>query len=352
MRLVLLFIFSTLIVFITGCNQSPPITETVVTPHSPVAISTPTITPIISLQISLQSESTIEASTENPATSQPAVASVTPSPTLPPPTSVSQAILTAHPEPTLSPEAWKMLPVVPEISDSVLQIYQRGLELGNNPRAYSKVGDCGSTPAWFLGDFDRGPRYYRLGNYQYLEAVIQEFKGSHARTSLAGRAGFNAASLLVPLWADPKQCQPTEHPLECEYRHHRPVIAFIMLGTNDIWHPQEFEPDMRKIIEYSIDNGVIPILSTKADNQEGDASINATIANLAVEYDIPLWNYWRAIQQLPDHGLQEDGIHLTWGPNQFDKPENMQKAWPVRNLTALQVLNAIWEKLAIHTQAP
>ena len=68
--------------------------------------------------------------------------------------------------PTLKPEQWKTLPVIPTVSDSVTEIYQRGIEMGNNPHAFSKIGDCGSTPAWFLGDFDRGPRYYRLGDYQ------------------------------------------------------------------------------------------------------------------------------------------------------------------------------------------
>ncbi len=252
------------------------------------------------------------------------------------------------PRPPLKPDQWKDLPAIPAISDTIVQIYQRGLELGNNPHAFSKIGDCGSTPAWFLGDFDRGAEFYRLGEYQHLQEVIAEYKGSFDRTSLAARSGFNAPSLLVPLWADRTYCQANETPLACEYRLHRPVIAFIMLGTNDVWHPTEFEPQMRKIIEFSIQNGVIPILATKADNQEGDGSINAAIARLAYEYDIPLWNYWKAADSLPNHGLQEDMAHLTWGRNFFDDPEAMSKAWPVRNLTALQMLDAVWRKVTRH----
>jgi hypothetical protein len=248
------------------------------------------------------------------------------------------------PRTPLKPDEWKNLPVVPKISDTAVGIYQRGLKLGNDPHAFSKIGDCGSTPAWFLGDFDRGPDFYRLGEYQELEAVIGEFKGSFDRTSLAARSGFNASSLFVPLWADRSQCDANETPLACEYRNHRPLIAFIMLGANDVWHPEEFEPQMRKIIEYSIENGVVPVLSTKADNQEGDYSINATIAQLAWEYDIPLWNFWLAVQDLPNKGLQEDQVHLTWGRNFFDDPDAMSKAWPVRNLTALQTLDALWRK--------
>jgi hypothetical protein len=249
------------------------------------------------------------------------------------------------PRPRFNPEQWEALPVVPEVSDTVIQIYQRGIEAGNNPHAFSKIGDCGSTPAWFLGDFDRGPEFYRLGEYEQLQAIIDEYRDSFGRTSLAARSGFNAPALLVPLWADRTHCEASESPLACEYRLHRPVIAFIMLGTNDVWHPTEFEPQMRKIIEFFIQNGVIPILSTKADNQEGDGSINATIARLAYEYDIPLWNFWKAANSLPNHGLQEDLAHLTWGRNFFDDPEAMSKAWPVRNLTALQVLDAVWRKV-------
>lgn len=245
---------------------------------------------------------------------------------------------------SLSSNAWKGLPVIPHVSDNVKTIYKRGLELGRNPGVYSKIGDCGSTPTWFMGDFDRGPKYYDLGEYQYLDEVITEFAGSHERTSLAARAGFNAPSLFVPLWSDIELCDPSEGPLECEYRVNNPIIAFIMLGANDIWHPDEFEPSMRKIIEYSIDNGVIPILSTKADNQEGDGSINFTIANLALEYDIPLVNFWRAVQDIPNKGLQEDGVHMTWGNNDFNDPNSMNTAWTIRNLTALQTLDAVWRK--------
>jgi hypothetical protein len=118
--------------------------------------------------------------------------------------------------------------------------------------------------------------------------------------------------------------------------------VFILLGTNDIWHLDTFEDQMRRIIEYSIEAGVLPILGTKADNLEGDHSINRTLYTLALEYEIPLWNFWAAVQDLPQAGLDEDQAHLTFGYNHFDNPVAMLNAWPVRNLTALQVLDAVW----------
>ncbi|HEY9528819.1 MAG TPA: hypothetical protein VIR02_17155, partial [Anaerolineales bacterium] len=70
--------------------------------------------------------------------------------------------------------------------------------------------------------------------------------------------------------------------------------------------------------------------------------INRTIACLAQEYELPLWNFWSAIQPLPNHGLQPDLEHLTYGITDFSDADAMQSAWTVRNLTALQVLDAVW----------
>ena len=122
-----------------------------------------------------------------------------------------------------------------------------------------------------------------------------------------------------------------------------------MLGSNDVYHLDSFESQMRKIIEYSIEKGVIPILSTKADNIEGTGQVNATLARLALEYDIPLLNFWQVVQPLPDHGLQEDGVHLTWAQNRFDDPNAMKSAWTHRNLITLQMLDSVWRAV---TQTP
>lgn len=328
-----------LLLFLTACTSS----TTVVTPPAPELSSkpadfSPTISPSETVEHPI-GETSIQHAAPTAISSIPATVTIQKTPTLPKP------VITNTPRATLSTDDWMDLPIVPEVSDKVNEIYQTGLSLGNNPQRFSKIGDCGSTPAWFLGDFDRGPEFYNLGEHADLEGVIKEFKGSFERTSLAARSGFNASSLFSPLWSDRTYCQANESPLACEYRVNKPVIAFIMLGTNDIWKPEEFEPQMRKILEFSIENGVIPIISTKADNAEGDHFINMTIANLAWEYEIPLLNYWLAVQPLPDQGLQEDGAHLTWGRNFFNDPQAMSRAWPVRNLTALQALNAVWQKI-------
>jgi len=312
--------------YLTACSANPAVIspEIVLT-----AVSTPTMQPVLP---------TAEPSVAAVYPTRPVATKVAtePSPTQPTPTEI------ASPTPTLSPDGWKILPILPEVSPMVKDIYLRGLALGNNPQAFAKIGDCGSTPSWFLGDFDRGPAFYSLGEYTNLESVIQEFQGSYARTSLAAKSGFNVSSILSPFWADGTQCLPNETPLACEVRVHKPMYAFVMLGTNDVYHLDSFEPGMRKLIEYLIENGVIPILSTKGDNLEGNEVVNATIARLALEYEVPLLNYWQALQSLPDQGLQPDKAHITYGSNRFDDPRMLETGWTVRNLTSLQALDIVW----------
>jgi hypothetical protein len=249
------------------------------------------------------------------------------------------------PTATLGLDAWMFMPVIPTFSDTAREIYQRGLSMGRDPHRFSKAGDCESTTGWYLAEFDLEPPTYRLGEYAYLQTTIDYYAGSFERESVAVRRGANTSSLLTSLWADPNLCEVGESMLACEYRLHNPSLALIAVGSNDVLGVDDFESQMRAIIEFTISQGIVPILSTKADNAEGGHKLNIIIGNLAYEYDIPLWNFWLAVQPLPNHGLQPDGFHLTFGGNLFDDPDRMQNAWPWRNLTALQTLDAARQTL-------
>lgn len=242
-------------------------------------------------------------------------------------------------------EEWQSWPVVPIVGKTAYDLYQRGQTSGNNPRAFSKIGDGEISTEWFFTAFDLGEAYYDLGPYQDLRPVIDHFRGSFSRMGMAARRGFNTQKILDPALSDPSQCQEDESPLTCELRLHRPAFAILSLGTNQVWQPEEFEAGMRQILEILFSHNVVPILSTKGDNLEGDHRINRAIACLAQEYDIPLWNFWSAIQPLPNHGLQPDLEHLTYGITDFDDENAMQSAWTVRNLTALQALDAVWRSV-------
>ncbi len=263
--------------------------------------------------------------TETPAVSPTADDTQTPTQPQPTPTSIV--------EQRLPPEQWREWPVVPELTGREVAIYQRGMSLGNDPTHFSKVGDCQAIKDVLMGIYDQPDRYNLTDSQAYLQETVDNFSGSFDRDGQAVRGGFNAAAVLSPMWADPEACNPGETPMECEYRIHKPSIVIISL---EVWWEgrtvERYEEYMREIIEFYIDNGVVPILSTKADNVEGDHRINLATAQLAYEYHIPLWNFWLAVQPLPHHGIDpdRDGFHISY------------EAWTVRSFTALQALDAVW----------
>ncbi len=299
----LLIVFSAVVVLTTACaapptQSAPPSSPTATTAPTPTAA--PTLTPV-------------------PATA-----------TLPP--------TQAGPTSTPWPEDWRDMPVVPTVSDTARAIYQHGLALGRDPTGFSIIGDCQNVAAFFLSAFAT-PGQYDLGDYPYLEEVIAYYRQSQSftRERVAAIGGFNVAAILSPLLNNNPECDVHESPLACEYRINNPSVALISMET---WggydRPSEtYQSYLEQVVQYSVDQGVVPILATKADNLEGDNSINQAIYNVARKYDVPLWNFWRAVQPLPDHGLSSDQFHLTYARPFFNNPANMRTAWPVRNLTAL-----------------
>src|SRR6185369_14327369 len=105
-----------------------------------------------------------------------------------------------------------------------------GLALGNDPHAFSKIGDCNSTTPFFLAPFDKGE--YALGGYASLQGAINNFAGSFDRDGAAAHDGLNTDSIFDSTWADPNLCEASETPVACELRIHRPSIVFVSLGTN------------------------------------------------------------------------------------------------------------------------
>ena len=307
-------------------------------PPAPPALATPTPSlPVIATTLPAIASPTPGLSTLTPAATSPANPAATALAASP--TASPSATTTA----TLSPQDWQQLPIVPQVSQSILAIYQKGLALGNHPDVFSKVGDCNSLNPYYLSYLDKGPSAYNLGDYTSLQGVIDYFHGSFQRDSLAVGNGFNTSALLSSFRADPNQCTPDETPLTCEYRHQKPIIAIIAIGTDDYIGQARFEANLRSIVETTIQDGIIPILVTQMEdvNQMHD---NVEIARVAQAYHIPVANLWRALQPLPRHGLG-DNTHPSGAVNAFQfSPFNLgYYGWPVRNLTVLQALDAVWK---------
>jgi hypothetical protein len=250
-------------------------------------------------------------------------------------------------------------PVVPVISGTARAIYAAGLASGSNPRVFSKLGDCMTENPYFLVTFAEGR--YELGPYAGLQTVLDYYHGVPARTGdwtqdsfatkgLAAASGFNIAGPLDPTWADPKWCRSGESPAACEFRVARPSVALLMFGTNDVafTEPANYDFFLRSLIEQSIDSGVLPILSTfptRPESPEKSLLFNQIVVRAALDYDLPLINLNRALEPLPDHGVNPtDTIHLSVPPDgRVDRftTEDLQYGFTVRNLVTLQALQAL-----------
>jgi hypothetical protein len=271
--------------------------------------------------------------------------SATPTPAL---TIQATGAATATQRPSPAPDEWKSYPVVPSFTGRAAEIFRTGISQRRDYHAFSKIGDCQNITTYFLADFET-PGKYRLGSYEDLQATIDWFQGSFSRKSLAVKGGLNVAAVMNPLMANREFCMPDESPLACELRVHHPSLALISFEEAWDGNVEKYETYMRQVIEYVISQGIVPIVATKADNLEGGDRINALIARLAWEYDIPLWNFWAAAQPLRSHGLTEDGFHLTQAADFhnffFDMPSSQWSGWMARNLTALQVLDGVRQEL-------
>ena len=234
---------------------------------------------------------------------------------------------------------WKSLPVIPEDIDPSLQlVYERGLELGNDPHAFSIFGDCQARPEEFFGLFETDPSVVEELSPE-LQVVVEYFRGSFNRESPTAQDGTTPGSLLWTQWHRGEYgCSFTETPVECELRIHRPSFVIIQVGTHFESRNTEY---LRRVILQLMDAGVVPILATKADNREKDERINRDMAMLAEEYDLPLWNFWAAVSDLPDRGLYTRDDRPLQGPIYLTAA-----AAERHRMTGLEALAAVWRAVA------
>ncbi|GAB1422059.1 hypothetical protein MASR2M15_22660 [Anaerolineales bacterium] len=240
-----------------------------------------------------------------------------------------------------------VLIVLPDaVKANIRQIFATGQRLGRNPRAFSKVGDSTIENPFFLSRFDDDPSTYNLGNYAYLKQIIDVYAGSFGRESIAVRRGLHSWSIFDPMWADRNFCQPNETVIVCEFRLQNPSLVFIKLGSNDVGVPEMFENNMRQLVQYAIDNGVIPVLGTKADRHEGSNENNIIIRRVAAEYQIPIWEFDLLSDTIPGKGLGPDAVHLTtFFAHDYTLAQALQSGHGAHNLITLMAIYRIWQTL-------
>jgi hypothetical protein len=243
-------------------------------------------------------------------------------------------------------------------------IFEHGQELGMRADVFTRVGDSNSTSGGFLNPIGMQGDFCEFGAYNYLQETVDFFSvppqageaNSFDSFSVAAVNGLSTAAALDPFWADPDVCQANESPLGCEYRLVQPSVAIIMLGLMDADTP-DFDvnvsrDNMRAIMDFSIEQGVIPVWTTfpvladTADDHpswENGVYFNAAVLDVAEEYQTPVINLWQAVQPLRDNGIGPDRIHLAERVGAFCSftGDEQRIGGTLRNLLTLQALDML-----------
>ncbi|MEL6526366.1 MAG: SGNH/GDSL hydrolase family protein, partial [Chloroflexota bacterium] len=287
----------------------------------PSASSTPTL---MLLQSTAESASSSSAVVTNTPTLRPVMATATQEITpFPEYTDAQYAEITYQ-------EALDLLAETPRYImpiEHVRLIYARGQMRGLDSSFILSVGDCNTESRWYLEsllDDEPGEEGVDSSFFQTdtVQSTVSYFSQAFGYKGQSVNTGLNAASVMDPFWADVNLCASGLSPLTCDYDNLDPFASLIMFGANDInvLSTAGYERAMRDIIETTLDRDIIPILSTfsvrRVDGVATDAYIagvrfNAVLVQLAVEYNIPLVNFWGASRNIPGNGIMEDNAHLT-----------------------------------------
>ncbi|MBI4469353.1 MAG: right-handed parallel beta-helix repeat-containing protein [Acidobacteria bacterium] len=279
-------------------------------------------------------------------------------------------------------------PILPRIDEAMKQrlrtVLRMGQEAGNRIQVFAKIGDSITESASFLWDVGCGVE--QLENHSDLAPVIDYFRrmvlparntsfcasedvespgyyqNSFNRGSVCAVAGWTVGDALDPELLDAavrSSCPPPYHtPLACELQLLKPSVALIMYGTNDLERfndEERFRRGLESILSEVLTKGVIPVLSTIPPRLDGDAASqfgarvaihNQVIIDLTRAYQIPLWNYWLALQgpEMINQGMDADGVHpnvFMGGDAAVFSVEGLRYGYNQRNLTAIQALAKI-----------
>ena len=240
-------------------------------------------------------------------------------------------------------------PVLPTWTDTAREIYAHGQDLARDPDAFAKVGDSVTAAPEFLKPLSESEPDF--GDYEKLAGLLDQIDGDvFARESEAAAEGLLTVSVVDPMWAG-ADCEPNESPLLCEFRLLNPAYALVMFGTNDVMvlDAATYDTFLRAVVRETAAAGVVPIMSTfppRPEDVEKSLLFNRVVVQISQDYDLPLINLLRALEPLPDYGVDpEDTLHLTAPPPPLDPvtftEEGLKYGYNVRNLVTLQALDTL-----------
>jgi hypothetical protein len=292
---------------------------------------------IVATRVPATPTPTLIPSTDTPTASPEPTETTTPTPT----NTATRPLPTATPQTVNGLSELDFIVMPQSVRTHVRGIFDQGQRMGRNPRAFSRLGASIVDTRFFLTRWDLGP--YELGDFDYLQPTIKYFNGSFERIGVATKRGLSAGSVFDPMWANRRQCQANENMVDCEIRLHNPTILLIILGTNDIGSGTKFQERLADLVQHIIDQGIVPVLATKADRYEGrDNRNNKIIRDIADQYRIPLWDYDLLSGTIPGRGLGNDNVHMTvYEQYDYTLPKAFQRGYGLYNLSALMTLDAV-----------
>ncbi|MBI4956084.1 MAG: SGNH/GDSL hydrolase family protein, partial [Myxococcales bacterium] len=272
------------------------------------------------------------------------------------------------------------------------ELAARGRALGRRARVFGLVGDSLTTTAMFLGAFgaSRGA-IYRVDplvgaalrtrvDGDEAGTIVDWYRGVDAARGADSFTARRAARDGAPArWA--ATAADARTPVGELVAELSPAVAVVLFGTNDAHVPatplaelaRRFAADLGAVLDELEQAGVVPVLTTLprhgdapkragCDKKPGDLSdwrvavqtnaLNAVVVALACERHLPLVDLRHALEPLVNHGLDEDGMHLSGfggGIGVLD-PASLGCGYAVRNFVTLRMLAQVKE--AIEPAAP
>ncbi|MBF0491776.1 MAG: thrombospondin type 3 repeat-containing protein [Deltaproteobacteria bacterium] len=257
--------------------------------------------------------------------------------------------------PVTTPSSSTVLPSINATLKSHLRsLLTSGQAAGRHAGVFSKIGDDNTGPTWgYLMNVGCG--WGNISTYTALNPTLDYFSqallsglqvgpgcpdNSFTHTSLAAREGLSASNALTLA--------------QQELDNSQAAIAFIMLGTHDLASNDTtaFHNNLTAIVQMAMNRGVIPIISSippRLDDSTLNARIgayNAVVAQVAQENQIPLWDFWQALQPttLISKGLEPGSFLLSTyaGGDAFNfTAAGLRYGFNVKNLNTLQILEKI-----------
>lgn len=334
-----------------------PTATPIIPTEAPTELPLPTLTETLTeLPSATPTETPTELPTEAPTATPTEIPTETPTetPTEVPtatPTETPTEVPTEIPAPSLIDVS--QVPVLPdfgakpEVAETVRSIFSNGQMMGRNRNIFSVAGDRLAVDPAFLDDL--GMQLVVWDIYQAeLEPALQQFltpvgdQNSFTHASLAGNESWWATDLLTPGRGDPAICLPDESPIACEVRVAQPAYMLISIGHNE-GDPVAFRQALDAVIQSVMDLGVVPIPVTLPGDDQIVGQQNAAIVEAAQARNLPVWNLWLLLRDLPEYGVNLDGSLRVSAPGQSAvfTADQLQYGANQANLSVLQLLKAL-----------